>query len=79
MEVHTQLKNALVGREMIRTIINHPSINATLIIIVLNVTSSKPNTCFRCVLDDHFIANFPKLDTLDKKVHWNTEKPKNCA
>ena len=29
----------------------------------------KPNTCIRCVSEDHFIANFPKLETSDKKVH----------
>ena len=32
--------------------------------------------CFRCVSEDNFIEEFPKLDTLDKKNHWNTEKPK---
>ena len=26
-----------------------------------------------------FIANCPKLDTLDKKFHCSTEKPKNCT
>ena len=35
--------------------------------------------CFRCGLEDHFIGKFPKLDTSDKKVHWNTEKNKTCA
>ena len=39
----------------------------------------KPNTCFRCRSEDHFIANFLKPDTSNKKVHWNTEKPKACA
>ena len=39
----------------------------------------KPNTCFRCVSQDHFIANIPKPDTSDKKVHWNMENPKTCA
>ena len=37
MKDHTQLKNDLSNREMIRAIINYPSILATLIIIVLNV------------------------------------------
>ena len=32
--------------------------------------------CFRCGLEDYFIANYPEPDTLDKKVHQNTEKPK---
>ena len=36
----------------------------------------KPNTCFRCGSEDHFIANCPKPDTLNKKFHWNTENPK---
>ena len=39
----------------------------------------KPNTCFRCGLEDNFITSFPKLDTLDKKVQCNTENPKTCA
>ena len=34
---HKQLKNDLTTRERIRAIRNHPSINATLIISVLNV------------------------------------------
>ena len=38
VEDQNQLKNASRNRERIRSIINHPSINATLIIIVLNVT-----------------------------------------
>ena len=33
--------------------------------------SQKPNTCFICGLEDHFIAKFPKPDTLEKKLHWN--------
>ena len=52
----------------------HPSIHATLIISEMNVTVKK--TCFRCGLEDHFIANCPKPETSDKKVHWNTENPK---
>ena len=39
----------------------------------------KPNTCFICGLEDHFIENCPKSYTPDKKVHWNTEKPKSLA
>ena len=39
----------------------------------------KPNTCFRCGSEDGYITNFPKLDTLDDKVHLNTEKPKTCV
>ena len=35
--------------------------------------------CLRCGLEDHFIVNFLKPDTSDKKVHWSTEKPKFCA
>ena len=35
--------------------------------------------CFRCILKDHFITNYPKPDTSEKKVHWNTEKPKTRA
>ena len=30
-------------------------------------------------MEDNFIANFPKLDTSDKKVHCNMENPKICA
>ena len=39
----------------------------------------KPNTCFICVLEDHFIKKNTKPDTSDKKFPWNTEKPKTCA
>ena len=39
----------------------------------------KPNTCFRGGSEDPFIANFPKPDTSDKKVHWNTEISITCA
>ena len=35
--------------------------------------------CFICGSEDHFIANFPKPETLDNKVHCNTENPKTCA
>ena len=41
--------------------------------------SQKPNMCFRCVLEDNCIANCLKQDTLENKVHWNTENPKTCA
>ena len=37
----------------------------------------RPNTYFRCGLEDNFIANCQKPDTSDKKVHWNTKKLKN--
>ena len=30
-------------------------------------------------MGDHLVANCPKLNTLDKKVHWNTENPKTHA
>ena len=39
----------------------------------------KPNTCFRCVSEDHFILNCKKPETSDKKVHWNIENPKTCV
>ena len=32
--------------------------------------------CFRFGSEDNFIVDFPKLDTSDKKVHWNTKSPK---
>ena len=35
--------------------------------------------CLRCVLEDHSIENCLKLDTLDKKVHWNKENTKSRA
>ena len=38
--------------------------------------SQKPHTCFRCGLEDHFIAYFTKPDNSDKKVHWSTENHK---
>ena len=39
----------------------------------------KTNACFRCGSEDHFISNFLKLDTSDKKVHWNMLNPKTRA
>ena len=36
----------------------------------------KLNTCVRYGSEDNFTANCPKLDTSDKKIHWNMEKPK---
>ena len=39
----------------------------------------KPNTYFKCGLDDHFVANCQKPDTLENKVNWNMENPKNRA
>ena len=30
-------------------------------------------------MEDNFIANFPKPETSDKKVHWNNKNPKTCA
>ena len=41
--------------------------------------SGRPTTCFRCVSEDHFIANLPKPETSDEKVHWNTKDPKTRA
>ena len=32
----------------------------------------KPNMCFRCGSEDHFISNFPKPDTTENKARWNT-------
>ena len=37
VEVHTQLKNASSNIEMVRVIINHPSIHVTIIIRVMNI------------------------------------------
>ena len=39
----------------------------------------KPNKCFICGSEYHFTANFPKPETPENKVHWNTENPKTCA
>ena len=39
----------------------------------------KHNTCLRCGLEDHFITNFPKLDTSENKVHRNTDNNTNRA
>ena len=39
VDISTQLKHALSNRERIMAIINYPSIHATLIISVLNVTA----------------------------------------
>ena len=35
--------------------------------------------CFRCGSEDHFVAKCPRLETSDKKLHWNTEQPKTRA
>ena len=37
------------------------------------------NTCFIFGTEDHYITNIPKLNTSDKKVHWNRENPKTGA
>ena len=39
----------------------------------------KRNKCFRCGSEGHFIVNFLKQDTLDKKVHCNLETHKTCV
>ena len=39
----------------------------------------KQNTCFRFRLEDHYIEDFPKLENSEKKVCWNTDKPKTSA
>ena len=36
----------------------------------------EPNTCYRCVSADNFIAKFTKPDSLNKEVHWDTENSK---
>ena len=41
--------------------------------------SQRQSAWFRCGLEDHFIVNFPKLVTSDKKVHWNKLNPKTRA
>ena len=35
--------------------------------------------CVRYGSEYHFITNYSKLDTLDKKFHWNTINPKTHA
>ena len=52
---------------MILTIRNHSNDKRT------EFNGRKPNTYLRFGLEDHFIANFPKPDTLDKKFYWNTK------
>ena len=79
VEVHTHLKNTLRNSKRGKAIRNHLSIHTTLIIIINEHNSWKPNTCFRCGLEDHFIAIFPKPDTSNKKVHWNMKQPKICV
>ena len=76
MEDHTQLKNDLSNRERIRATCNYPSSDATIIISPLKSTVGYPKTCFICGSEDHFIANFPKPETLETKVHWNMEDTK---
>ena len=43
------------------------------------LNGQKPNMCFRCGLEDNFIAKFTKMDILDEKVHKNTKNPKTHA
>ena len=74
VEVHTQLRNALRNSERKNSIRNHPLIHATLIISVMNVTVG--NQIHASDVEDHFVENFPKQYTSDKKFHCNTEKPK---
>ena len=79
VEVHSEMKNYSSNREIIRSIRNHPSINATLIISVLNVMVG--NQIRASDVDKRIISlKIPqKLDTSDKKVHRNMENPKTRA
>ena len=79
VEDHTQVRNSLNNRERKKGY-KKPLFNPWNSNNKRNERNScKSNTCFRCGLDDHFVANFPKPDTLDMKVHWNMENSKTCA
>ena len=79
MEVHTQLRKYLWNQQEEKGY-NKPPFNPRNYNNKRDERNSrKPNTCFRCGLEDHFIANCAKPDTSYNKFHWNMEKPKICA
>ena len=41
--------------------------------------NQKPNVCFRCVSEDHWVADCPKPKKSKKRVQWNTENTKTCV
>ena len=46
---------------------------------VIDCSNQTTDIHFRCVLEYHCIADFPKPENLEKRAHWNTDKPKTCA
>ena len=56
--------------------INHPSIHATKIIIVLKLMVSNQIHDSKSGYKDHFIANCLKLENSDNKVNCNIESYK---
>ena len=78
MKFHTQLRNSLSNREKKskkKTPFNTRNYNNKR----NERNGRKPNMCFICGSEDHFIANGPKPYTSHKKLHWNTDKPKTCV
>ena len=69
VEVHTQLRNALSNSKRRKAIINHPLNHRNIIIIIINETLR--NQIYASDVDWRIILShlFPKLDTLDKRVH----------
>ena len=78
VDIHTQLINALRNSERKKAIRNHPLNHETLIISLMNILARDQihasDVYWRIILSQ----NCPKLDTLDKKAHWNTENTKTC-
>ena len=69
VEVHTQLRNALINIKRKKAIINHYSIHTTLIISAMNITAG--NQIRASDVDRRIISSkhFRKPDPLDKNVH----------
>ena len=79
VDVQTHLRNGLIYRERINSIINHP----------LNERNSnnkrnerngwKPNMCFKYGSEYLFITKFLKPNTSKNKLQCNTKNHKTCA
>ena len=71
-EAHTQLRNSLSNKKKEKGY-NKPIFNPRNSTNRRNERNSqKPNTSFRCGLEEKFISNFPKPGTFDNKVQCNT-------
>ena len=76
VDVQTQLINASRNGERKKAIRNHPLNQETLIISLMNIlvrNQIRASDVYWRIISSQ---NYPKPETLDKKVHWNTENTK---